>query len=169
MAIKKENVAMAGDERFPLEHKEMSIRLPKTKTGPNQFVIVRDITIQRLFRELVNNTKKGEKVFPFSSNQYRGVFKKVCAQLSLSDRSVPHSLRHGGATHLHLAEKMKVEDIMVLGRWAALKSAKRYIQAGRALLMTVDIPADVGKLASVFANDILLSLSSAKKRFASSK
>ncbi len=164
-SLRFSDVADCGDSRFPSEHQNMSIRLRKTKTGSNQFVVVRDPAVVVLVRGLLKITSKDldAALFPFSSDQYRRLFKKVCAILGLSSRYVPHSLRHGGATHLFLSEKLAVKDIMVHGRWAALKSAQRYIQGGRALLMTVSIPDDVALLASTFAEDVLYSMDLAKQ------
>ena len=47
-----------------------------------------------------------------------------------------HSLRHGGATELALAQ-VPIELIAKRGRWAVLSSAARYIQLGVALLADV--------------------------------
>ena len=164
-SLRFNDVADCGDSRFPSEHQKMSIRLCKTKTGSNQFVVVRNPAVAVLVRGLLKITSKqlNAPLFPFTSDQYRRLFKKVCAKIGLSDRYVPHSLRHGGATHLFMAENMTVENIMVVGRWAALKSAKRYIQGGRALLMTVTIPDGIARFARVFAKDVLYSLELAKE------
>jgi hypothetical protein len=59
--------------------------------------------------------------------------------LGLDIPYVPHSLRHGGAT-FDFMNGHSITDIMARGRWAATKSALRYIQEGRQLLMMNSIP-----------------------------
>lgn len=141
------DVADVGDARAPSELKQMSIRLAKTKTGSNQFVLVRDPAVQQLVRHLLAETPKKAKLFSYTSDQYRRLFKQTCADLKLSSAYVPHSLRHGGATHMHMVEGHKIEEVMVYGRWASLKSTRRYIQSGRALLLTIEVPEEAAALA----------------------
>jgi hypothetical protein len=55
---------------------------------------------------------------------------------------------------MYMIEEESIEKIMVYGRWAVLTSCKRYIQAGRALLLTVDVPSSVAQLAQDVASDV---------------
>jgi hypothetical protein len=96
-------------------------------------------------------------LFPFTANQYRSCFKQVCSQLNLSSSYVPHSLRHGGATRWHLLGN-SIEDILMRGRWSSTKSARRYIQAGRAMLLTVEIPSSLASKAQLLSQHLLLSI-----------
>ena len=48
------------------------------------------------------------------------------------------------------------------GRWASTKSARRYIQAGRAMLLATEVPVDVAEVGSTLAHDLLLSFSLAQ-------
>lgn len=153
-ALKKEDVSDVGDLRVSQEMKTMAIRLAKTKTGPNQFVTVVDATVRRLVKSLVQMTHKGGYLFHFTSDHYRRVFKKTCALLSLSPEYVPHSLRHGGATWLSVVGNTRVEDIMLRGRWASLKSVKRYIQVGKATLLTMEIPTKWSDLLGVIVKEL---------------
>jgi hypothetical protein len=50
---------------------------------------------------------------------------------------------------------MPLEDILRHGRWASTKSARHYIQAGRALLLSTDIPEDVLDLAHALVPHVL--------------
>ena len=85
------------------------------------------------------------------------MFKKICAQLGLSYAYVPHSLRHGGATRWHLL-RHPIEDILLRGRWSSTKSARRYIQAGRAMLLTTSTSRSTAATAKLLAQDVLLSI-----------
>jgi hypothetical protein len=153
--IRKDDIADAGDPRLGKEYEGISIRLPKTKTGANQWVTVLDDDIAALLRLLVEESD--DVMFPFTSSDFREVFKSTCAQLGLSRLYVPHSLRHGGATRLHLLG-WSIEDILLRGRWMSHKSARRYIQAGRAMLLTVKVPQKVARIAKTLSSDVLYSV-----------
>ena len=47
---------------------------------------------------------------------------------------------------------------MMRGRWASNKSARMYVQTGRALLLTQSIPSSVLATARVLSQDVQLSL-----------
>jgi hypothetical protein len=122
----------------------MGLWLRDTKTGPNQSVMVERpelaSVLGRLCARRVGEQRRsgmpvpvnGIRLFPYSTSAFRSRFKRACADLHLSATYVVHSLRHGGATRLYMMG-YSVEYIMVRGRWAALESARRYIQATRAL------------------------------------
>lgn len=128
------------------------LRLRFTKTGAEQFVTILDRQVAELLRlyivrrrtETVGETDP--KLFIFTAAAYRREFKTVCAQLGLSPDYVPHSSRHGGATRLRLVFGWSVEDVMERGRWAASKSARHYIQQGRAMACSIEVPANVAAM-----------------------
>lgn len=152
------DVAGTGDSRMGSEYAGVALRLRATKTGPNQWVQVEDNNVKSLLGAL-SSTKRGAdtKLFPFTAGQYRSLFKKTCAQLGLSHAYVPHSLRHGGATRWHLLGHA-IEDILLRGRWASTKSARRYIQAGRAMLLTTSTSRSTAATAKLLAQNVLLSI-----------
>jgi integrase len=155
------------DPRTSSAIKEMVIRLRRTKTGREQSVVVRDGAVRDIvlnWKTSLSSTNRDSFLFAFTTDRFRRVLKGACAQLGLSSSYVAHSLRHGGATHMYLVEKLKVEDIMIYGRWAVLTSCKRYIQAGRALLLSVEVPARAARMARVISSDLLASFKAAKKR-----
>src|SRR5690349_2648427 len=87
-------------------------------------------------------------------------FKSTCAALGLSERYVPHSLRHGGATRLHL-QGVSIEDILLRGRWplpAQLGVMFSLVEP----CISVQVPARLQDLAAVVARWPLLSLSVAR-------
>ncbi len=164
-SLVKEDIADVGDTRMGSGFSSMSIRLKKTKTGPNQFVAIRDPAVVKLVRRLLADTRSGSWLFSFTSAQYRYEFKKTCSILGLSSDYVPHSLRHGGATHLFLKESKSIDFIMHHGRWASSKSARRYIQQGRALLFNLDVSSQTASAAAVLAVDPYASLMLARSLF----
>jgi hypothetical protein len=158
--LRKEDIADAGDGRLGFDVKAMALRIRSSKTGPNQWVTVSDPVVRHFVRELVRVLPPDALLFPVSAQTFRVRFKTACSQLRLSAHYVPHSLRHGGATRLHLAG-VTLEDIMLRGRWASSHSARRYIQSGPALLLANNIaPSTASKAAITAANlKLLLTLS----------
>lgn len=163
--LRKEDVADAGDSRMGSGYSKMAVRLRHTKTGPNKFVALRDQHVVRLMRRALAETPSGSWLFPFTSDNFRYQFKTTCARLGLSSDYVPHSLRHGGATHMFLKENKSIEFVMHHGRWASTKSARHYIQTGRSLLFDVKVPARSAAAGAVLARDVVTSLMAARGVF----
>ncbi len=108
VGLKREDVVFEGDPRYPREFKGCLLCLRHTKTGSDQSVTVEDPDVLRLLREHCADLQPSDRVFDFRADQYRRVFKRVAASLSLSPRYVPHSCRHGGATRLWRARALSV-------------------------------------------------------------
>ncbi len=161
--IRMSDIATTADRRIGIEYRGVAIRLRTTKTGKNQWVQVHDKQVQQLLLSMRNasGARGGDnKVFNFTAGSFRSIFKQSCACLHLSSRYVPHSLRHGGATRWHLLGH-SVDDILIRGRWSSTKSARRYIQAGRALLLTVDVAPALITTARQLTHNIIHSLTTA--------
>ena len=92
--------APVGREPFA---KHTTLLLRQTKTGPNQFVTVVDRSVDSLLRSLLVGLRRDDHVFGFTQAALGRSIRAVCGLHGLSQRYVPHSLRHGGATALHLA------------------------------------------------------------------
>lgn len=150
----REDVADSRDVRFGAHFQGMALRLRRTKTGPNQWVMVRSPAVISLLRLVLSRTAPGCLLFSTSADTFRRHFKRACSALLLSEHYVPHSLRHGGATALFLAGE-RIEDILLRGRWASSKTARRYIQAGPALLLQHSVPEATGSLAAAVSPHIL--------------
>jgi integrase len=121
-------------------------------------VVVQDPEVRALLLQVVDVTADGASLFPYSAKYFRAHFKKACRSLGLKDGYVPHSLRHGGATRDHMRGK-NLEDILARGRWASTKSARHYVQAGRALLLACKTPAKVAHLGESVAAALVHSFS----------
>jgi integrase len=163
VGLRREDVADSADRRVSTEMQGMLLRLRQTKTGPNKTVRVLDPAVQLLLRGLVSKTRKGQLLFPFSTDRFRRLLKNTCADLGLSDRYVPHSLRHGGATRYYHVLNMSMEDVLYRGRWASTKSARRYIQSGVAMAMAEEAPTRILDTGLEMVKDICLYLSLAQK------
>ena len=154
-AVTFDDIADDGDARLGSEHKGMVIRLPSTKTGKNQFVTILEPAVQQLVRQLLMTSAKGAKLFKVTTGRYRTLLKATCASLGLSSEYVPHSLRHGGATRYRHVLNWSVESVMERGRWVSTMSARRYIQSGKALLMSMSAPPTIARLGATFTKDLV--------------
>jgi hypothetical protein len=157
VGLRVSDVADTGDIRLGSSFRGMALRLRKCKTGKNQWVTVKRPVVQRLLRSLMASRSPSDLVFGFDSPRFLARFKAACRILGLSADYVVHSLRHGGATADFL-EGISVEDILLRGRWASTKSARIYIQSGRALLLAQQIPPKVERLIPVVTSDVFRSI-----------
>ena len=136
LALGRDDVATPSDLRLGVSGSDggVRLRLKVTKTGRDQWVAVKSIFVTTWLLSLLRTIPKGVRIFPYSAIAARAIFKKAALSLGMSSSYVPHSLRHGGATALHLAG-VSMEDILLRGRWSSVKSARAYIQVGKALLL----------------------------------
>src|SRR6185437_10326552 len=90
------------------------VRSAKTsKRGRAQWAEIRDPEIASIVGWAIKDLRESEFFFPFSADHFRRVLHRTCAKLGLSQEYVPHSLRHGCATMLHLLG-WSLEDIMLV-------------------------------------------------------
>lgn len=136
------DVIQPSDPRVGSAHATMAIRLPITKTGRNQWVSIQRSSVAQVFLQYLRSRpfRPTDLVFPFTPTQFRRLIHSVSLTLGVGHIPyVPHSFRHGGATCDYLSGRT-IEQIMFHGRWKSMESARRYIQAGRAILVTCDVP-----------------------------
>lgn len=136
------DVALPDDRRRGTDQTAAGIRLAHTKTRDNLWVSIRLPDLCSLLRHLLRERHGSDRVFTFTASSYRAAFRSALSALGAgTDGFVPHSNRHGGATHDHM-NGMSIEDIMHRGRWKSNDSARLYIQAGQAMLLTQSVPAE---------------------------
>jgi integrase len=158
VALRKTDIAFPGDPRVAAENGQVIVRLRSTKTGQDQSVAVEDREVATLLKRVLQSTLRPDgRLFPFRAQQYRKVLRQTCIRLGLSDRYVPHSCRHGGATRMFMRDNLNIEAIKVRGRWAATTSARRYIQQGVAMQLREAVPATVARAGACFARCLLFS------------
>lgn len=140
IGLKISDVALTGSVVFGSAYTGTGVRLAKTKTGINQFVMIRSATVVTLLKLVIGTRTGNEYVFQLTSKQYRDLFHRIIGGLGLSGAGfVPHSLRHGGAT-TDFMKGLTIETILHRGRWAVSASARTYIHSGQALLLMVNAP-----------------------------
>ena len=125
--------------------------LRETKTGARQAVRVADPDVANIlvaWRDArAQVAGEDAALFPPAASLRANLAAALTALLG-PDRSalgldfVWHSLRHGGASRA-LMLGADVPDIMIRGRWRCLESTRRYLQAGRHLLMSIALPPSV--------------------------
>lgn len=121
------------------------VKIPSSKTGPDQGVMVSDPDIALLAQCLVRRREPGDRLFPSGlAHQYRVVFYRALDALGLRRLGfTPHSMRHGGATHDFHHRGISVENVLLKGRWKSTTSARHYIRSLPGLLAKVPIPPQV--------------------------
>lgn len=106
------------------------------KTGKNQFIqLSDDALLRRLKRFVLSKPNNDTSLFHLSYADLCPSFSDAVEYFKLSKNGYRlHSLRQGGATFDCLNEST-LQDVMMKGRWEAEASWKRYLNAGRALLI----------------------------------
>lgn len=161
-SLVKADVVMDADARMGSAQRGMALCLRRVKNGTNKWAAVRSRVVQDLLMKLVEGLPTDDsRLFPSASRFYK-YFKVACADLGLSEDYVPHSLRHGGATHDYM-RGVPLEDILHLGRWASIKTARIYVQQGRALLLACRVPDRVRILAKTLASDVSAAMALAQQ------
>src|SRR5437870_1483160 len=82
MSLRREDVAFPDDSRMGAEYRVTTIAIRKAKTGKNQSVVVQNSDVVKLLRARVAATPRGGLLFRGSPATYRGLFKRVCAELN---------------------------------------------------------------------------------------
>ena len=166
--VRREDVIDGRDLRYDRRIARTEIVIRDAKTGLNQCVHVFDAAVLRLLYASLDAARPGTRLWgdevekPYG--RYYRLFKSVVAELGLSPAFVPHSLRHGGTTQLHLSG-WSMESTKHRGRWRRLDTAERYIQSGRALLGSALVPEEVARDGQLFARDIGRALALAQLHF----
>jgi hypothetical protein len=108
--------------------------------------------VRKLLRLVMAGKTGDDLLFPLAAKTYLSHLRGACKLLNLGKSYVLHSLRHGGATEDYIGGT-SVEDVLLRGRWVSTKSARVYIQSGRALLLQQRIPEKVRRLIALLKTD----------------
>lgn len=156
VGIRAENVVMPGDDRRGnvIEHAQILIK--DTKTKAFAWVTIKDDVVLFLLALQLKISKRHNsgRLFNFSQNQYRAKFREAAEMMGLPRSVVPHSNRHGKATHEYV-NGTSVERIVVDGRWKSLDSARTYLQQAAAQLLSLSLTPSLQNLATLVSADPL--------------
>ena len=134
-ALRVRDIAAPSDPRLgAAAPKHFALLLRQTKTGRNLWVQVLSPVIVQLFPRFLAGLAPEQRLLPLSPAKFRSLLRASCVKIGFKAHFTPHSLRHGGATHMFLL-RYSLEDILHRGRWKSTASARRYIQAGQAHLL----------------------------------
>lgn len=128
---------LAGDTR--LFGSRCSCAIPHAKTGSSQFVPIDDYILFRRVSRWSRTARllSSSKLFNLSYAASRCQFRAAIHQMDLEHNEyILHSLRHGGATTAWLTVTSYAE-VKVKGRWVSDASCRRYINAGKIMLLLV--------------------------------
>lgn len=125
-----------------------TLLLPRTKTGKGrlQAVVVNRPEVGRLLLQVraaavaaapAEGGGSTAKLFPFGADVVRARMALVENEFRLA-HFTPHSFRHGGAT-ADLQAGVPLDQVVLRGRWASLKSARRYLQTALAHSLAVGV------------------------------
>lgn len=142
MNLRVSDVRIPNDERLGLPYTHCAIHLRTTKTIDNMSCTVRHPAIARLLHRCTLGLSPTDLIFPFTAAMFRSQYLAPTLHLlGLSHLGfVPHSFRHGGATHDYVIEQRSEEYVRKRGRWAATKSSYRYMQTLAAVDLTYAVP-----------------------------
>ena len=119
------------------------INLGYTKAGKRQGAAESaTITEQLLLRHLWawKNRVPNHTFLTLKPHAWRTLFAECIVQLKLTQWEFrPYSLRRGGATHLFV-KCGSLDQVLLAGRWTALKTARIYLNSGLAMLSEIQIP-----------------------------
>lgn len=140
-ALRWRDVFLPGDPRLPSGQEHFAgILLRHTKTGDLQFVPISWPFLILLLRRAKRGSSAASHVCPLSPVRLQRALDTSLQLIGCGSMGfVPHSLRHGGATHDFMAG-VDPARIQLKGRWRSRKSFLRYLQAGRGLLLALETP-----------------------------
>jgi len=149
---------------------EAQLSLWNTKTGKQrvQYVKVRDRRLVRLLSFVDSITPPGQLFFPGGATHFRRLVSDALCTLGLHGGGIRlsnHSLRHGGATRDWMAGDL-FQRIVDRGRWRSPRSAKRYLQEARALLLALQMFPDQDTAGRLMDADCEVGLRSCLERSA---
>eukprot|EP00438_Fugacium_kawagutii_P013458 Skav231262 [mRNA] locus=scaffold2436:51122:57163:+ [translate_table: standard] len=112
------------------------IALPSTKTSRQreETVCVVDHRLAKLVRVSLI-ALRGQPFWPQSLHSFRATFKAFCEYFELEEFGfTPYSVRRGGASFA-FSEGTSFDELLVRGRWQSNRTARLYLDSGRAELI----------------------------------
>lgn len=153
MQLRACDVTIPFDSRMGARYTRCAVHLRTTKTLDNLSCTISDPVVARLLHRCVLSCESpNDFIFPFKAAVFRKhYFTATLARLGLAHlHFVPHSLRHGGATHDFVILGRSEAYVQKRGRWASQKSTNRYIQTLAATDLTYQVPAKLNDAGACF-------------------
>lgn len=148
LCLSQSDMVYPGDPRLPASNvtgHSSGCVIRWAKTGLNQFVPLSDDVLLRQVRSL-GDTNSDDLLFGRSYSQLSDDLKACSTYFGhQSHHYTLHSLRHGGATNDFLSG-VPLDSIILKGRWAQMRTCKRYLQAGQGLLAAASVSSSSKRL-----------------------
>jgi hypothetical protein len=142
--LKKVCVVLRGDHRILSAGSCASITLENTKTGPDQFVLIKNTMMEELLkRTLEESSENHELVFgEMTVKSLRAIVKEGQLLIGLTKQEFYnfHGLRGGGCGNDVFREIYTLPQIKLRGRWVSAKSFQIYSRRCRAMLAKGGLP-----------------------------
>lgn len=117
------------------------VALPATKTSKQKMesVAVNDPLLASLLQAVLEDSSTSF-LFGGSTTQFRQQLRIFTNFLHLGDQNFTgYSLRRGGASHA-FANGSTFDQLLVKGRWQSVRTARQYLDSGRAALIQLQFP-----------------------------
>lgn len=139
-SLRWKDVFLPGDRRLPsAEGRVSGLLIRQAKTGKLQFVPLSWLFLVRLLEREKNEQSPRSFVCPLKPNRFRKALRTALEQIGCGGMGfVPHFLRHGGATYDFMTGSDPA-TIQLKGRWRGRKYCLRYVQAGRGLVLSLEL------------------------------
>lgn len=134
---------------------QIILALPATKTSKQKMesVAVYD-SLLAFFTYEVLRTCPDKSLGGLSPNQFRAKLRLLLNFLKLDEMNFTgYSLRRGGASHA-FATGTHFDALLLLGRWQSVKTARQYLDSGRATLVQMRLSPISANLVSRFQDQI---------------
>ena len=121
---------------------QIILALPATKTSKNKMesVAVNDQLLASLTAHAAA-TAGGDSLLNLTANQFRRQLSLLLEVLQLEqEKFTGYSIRRGGASHA-FATGQHFDQLLVTGRWQSVKTARQYLDSGRASLVQLQFSA----------------------------
>lgn len=121
---------------FNVSTGQIILALPATKTSKNkeESIVLHDLKVCYLLQKLKLNSNS-IYLWEGSASVFRRQLKEILAFLRLEeDAFSAYSIRRGGATHA-FSEGVPMDQLVIKGRWQNAKTARIYLDSGRAALV----------------------------------
>lgn len=157
--LRRCDIIMPNDRRMGSVATGMAVCLERTKTGLNQSVTLQNPDVATILciwmRSFPADADPTTLIFPFTPDKLRKLMHSASVAHGVGHIPyVPHSLRHGGATH-DFARTNSVAHVQFRGRWKSLESVRRYVQMSKALLAAHDIPQPLHDLGLLLSGSVV--------------
>ena len=130
--------------------------LPSSQTSRDkpESVSVSDLHVATLLLHIKANSS-ADRVWEGSVPQFRAFLARFCEFLNLEDQNfTAYSVRRGGASSAFL-RGTSFDQLLVTGRWQSVKTARIYLDTGRAALIQQSFSPQATRLIHKFSSSLL--------------